>query len=108
MTMRKLKDWWRLEGKVLAYKIMVLVLFLGPILKSVPRVKDWLPDSSYALLFVAASLFLLLQIIMALLGEKSGDVQIVTLNPTSPEFSKAIRKADKMPRPQGEFRLHYK
>lgn len=91
--MRKLSDWWRLDGKIVAYEILLLLLFLGPILKNVPAIKGWLPDSSYALLLLAASLFLLLQIVMTLLGEKRDEVHIVTLNPTSADFNKAIKKA---------------
>jgi hypothetical protein len=94
--MKKVKDWWKIDGKVLTCKIILLVLFLGPILKSIPKVKEWLPDDRYALMLIAASFFLLLQIVMALLGEKFSDVQLVNLNPAETKFTNRLRKAKKV------------
>ncbi|MEA2236305.1 MAG: hypothetical protein QOC81_1029 [Thermoanaerobaculia bacterium] len=91
--MKTLRDWWRLKGKIAAYQIILLFLVLGSLFKNVPAIKALLPDDRIAILFLAAALFLLLQIIMALLGDKVDDVRIVTLNPTAPDFIKSVIKA---------------
>lgn len=94
--MRKLRDWWRLDGKVLTYKIILLLLVLGPILKNIPAIRRWLPDDRYAFLFLAAALLLLLQIVMALLGERSDEVRIIDFNPASPEFIRSLKRAKRL------------
>ena len=94
--MERLKNWWKLDGKVVAYKFLLLLLFLGPILKSIPAVKRWLPDDTYPLVFLAGALFLLLQIVMALVGEKPADVKIAKFNPTDPAFAKRIKRAKRL------------
>jgi hypothetical protein len=93
MTLEKIRNWWSFKGQIWCCKLLLLTLFIGPIAKGVPALKDYVPDDKYAIVLIAASLFLLLNIVITFFGEQRGYVGLFVLNTSNNQFLDRIRKA---------------
>lgn len=53
MNFNKIKEWWDDKGKILVYKILVIILFIGPIVQQIPALQNYVPYEIFYLIIIA-------------------------------------------------------
>ena len=94
--LNNLKNWWKLKGKVIASRCLLLILVLNPLLKNFPILAKYTLNSDYYFALIATILLLFLQILLSFDTKENISTQLSVLKSNDSLFLDKIKKAKKI------------
>lgn len=93
---KNLKNWWKLKGKVIASRVLLLILILNPILKNIPALEKYTLNSDYYFVLIATILLLFLQILLSFEIRDDISTKLSVLKSNDSLFLDKVKKAKKI------------
>jgi hypothetical protein len=93
---KNLKSWWKLKGKVIASRILLLILVLNPLLRNIPPLTKYTLSSDYYFALIATILLLFLQILLSFEAKDDISTNLSVLKSNDSIFLEKIKKAKKI------------
>lgn len=89
----KLKKWWKLQGRIYLAQVLLIILFVNPIARQIPAIKEFSIEPEIHFVILSAVLLIFLQLMLAIDKPTKESLKVSRLNPNSDEFLEKIKNA---------------